>query len=233
MNKLNSHSFNYEGISLTDILTFSTKYTEGISDVWAKIVQLAKGQTKAGVELTFLRADGTQKTERATITNIRNNEKRFDFGNYVDDGNNGKVFTGRTIRLDNVLGEIPVLLGFSYSSIFCFGKKIEAYRTFMEKVWFGGYDNNYVRLTYINTDGSFSSIDCLTKKVNKSNFETVDYRELRIINAKTAGVTMKGVNGRPDVHRFVSANGYLCKIELIAKPSYSHEDDGFEFGQTG
>lgn len=225
--------FNATGLTLTDILTFSTRYMENLPDMWFKIKELASKQPAEGVQITFMRANGTQHTETARILNIQDSEKRFDFGRYVDDGNDEQVFSGRTIRLDNVMGEVPVLLGFSYSTIFCFGKKIDAYRDFMEQIKQADFHNEYVRLTYLNTNNSLSQIECLIKKANKSNFETVDYRETLSGVAGGVGVALKGQNGKDDVHRFVSGNGFLVKIEPISKPTYSHFDDGEVFGQTG
>ena len=229
----NEISFNTSGITMADIVTFSTKYLENINDIWAKLQKMASEQPKTGITLSFLRANGEFKEETATIQNLNAADKRFDFGRYGDDGEGGQVFSGRTIRLDNVFGEIPVLLGFSYSTIFCFGKKIETYRNFMEKVLAADFHNQYATLSYRNNDGSISEIYCLIKKTNRSNFETVDYRETSLSTNNDKGITLKGTNGMQDVHRFVSQVGYLYKIAETTMQTFSHFDDGEVFGRTG
>jgi hypothetical protein len=226
-------TFDPRNIALADILTFSTLYMDKLSDVWMKIKELAEGQTDKGVKLTFLRHTGEKKEETGIIKNLNTADQRFDFGKYVEDGNDDKVFVGRTIRLDNVFGEIPLLLDFSYSTIFCFGKKIVAYRQFMEQVLAAGFKDQYATLYYKNIDGSTSEIYCLIKKKNRSNFETIDYRERLTTTENGLGVTLKGPNGIPDVHRFVSGNGYLYQIAETTQQTISHFDDGEVFGQTG
>lgn len=225
--------FDTSNTTMADILTFSSIYIGNLEYVWLKIKELAQKQTKEGVTLTFLRANGEKKEETGIIKNLNPTDKRFDFGKYAEDGDGGQIFTGRTIRIDNVFGEIPILLGFSYATIFCFGKKIETYRQFMEKISATDFHHQYVTLYYKNIDGSTSEIYCQIKKANRSNFETIDFRERLITPTNDLGVTLKGPNGIPDVHRFVSQNGYLYQIAETTQQTISHFDDGEVFGQTG
>lgn len=225
--------FETSGVKLEDILTFSTRYQEAMDDIWGEIQRISKAQSSDGVTLKFIRADGTIKPETAIIRNLDSQHKRFEFGNYVDDGDGSKIFTGRTVRLDNVLGEIPVLLEFSYSTIFCFGKNSKPYTEFVSQILHSDFTNHYARLRYQNTDGSISEIDCFIKTINKSNLETIDFRETLITKDGDRGITLKGLTGLSDVHRFVSRNGYLCSVSLSTNQRFSHYDDGEVFGKTG
>lgn len=225
--------FQTSGVKLEDILTFSTRYQEAMDDIWGEIQRISKAQSSDGVTLKFIRADGTTKPETAIIRNLDSQHKRFEFGNYVDDGDGDKIFSSRVIRLDNVLGEIPLLLGFSYSTVFCLGKNSEAYTRFVSQILNSGFINGYVILRYQNTDGSVSEIDCLIRRINKSNLETIDFRETLITKDGDRGITLKGLTGLSDVHRFVSRNGYLCSVSLSTNQRFSHYDDGEVFGKTG
>lgn len=142
----------------------------------------------------------------------------------------------KVIRLDNILGEVPVLEKYihQYKKMFDFKKEFDNYQLFVreakvllsEKI--EDQKGSQVCLRYKNDDGSESFIDCIVDKISNSNIDCIDIRKQkwnmgRLISSHIVENKTK--------HRFISNFGVLIAI----LPSYFDRkqiyDEGEIFGK--
>lgn len=136
----------------------------------------------------------------------------------------------KVIRLDNPLGEIPMIPSFKHDHVIEIGKSLPGFQNFISdvRVALKQQLGEKVKLFYKNDDLSYSVIDCEIIFVNKGNIFANDLREIHVVGNKTKAVNL--LVSRRKNHRFISENGFLYRIEP-ASFNGNFEDDGLVFGE--
>lgn len=136
----------------------------------------------------------------------------------------------KVIRLDNPLGEIPMLPSFKHDHVLQIGESLPGFQDFISKVRMTLEQKlgEKVKLFYKNDDHSYSVIDCEIIFVNKGNIFTNDLREIHVVENKSKAVNLLAL--RKKNHRYVSEKGFLYRVELSSFKG-NFEDDGLVFGE--
>lgn len=214
---------NFGELSRRDFLVFTSAYVLMTKEI---ISLLAVGKT---IKLCLARItdQGMSFSKPTLFTVLAVSPSMFEVS-YPDEGY--EELRTKTIRLDNVLGEIPVLPGFKEVIFLDIGTFFENYKLFIAqvKIFFRHHEKECISLVYKNDDGSYSVIDGTIKKVNEGNYEMADSREILVRDNKTVRVDLLSQN---KYHRFISENGFLCQVSLAHSPNISAVDDGEVFGE--
>jgi hypothetical protein len=220
-----------------DIVTFSPTFismAEQIKELSKKgTIELYLGRINdSGINIT------TGLIKFFKITQLDENKLRVHYLSDIEEADKQKATLEKTIRFDNLFGEIPVLPGYDQMlKFFSIGEELEAYRNFIydarellrEKI--GEpiqlcYKNDFDEDDNDKKNNSFSVIEGIVKEVNKGNIFMHDYKEILVINNAT--VTPENVS-RNKNHRFISEKGYLCSI---FPPRFFSDESGFDDGKS-
>lgn len=207
-----------------DLLVFSETYKKMIQELFlclsvGKTIELYLGRiSDTGIEIG--------SSTRFLITGI---EQNLFHTEYISPTH--EEVQKKTIRTDNVLGELPILPGYEkMPKFFKLGEGFKAYTEFVDEVRTNLKKEvgENITLVYRNDDGSFSLIEGKLKEVNKGNIFMQDYREMTVQHGKSCQITI-GLS-RNKNHRFVSQTGFLCKVmpEIFGNDQIT--DDGEVFG---
>lgn len=130
----------------------------------------------------------------------------------------------KVIRMDNVLGEIPLLPGFT-KSIFVDERKFsDEYKSFIvqAKEFFQQHKSETLSIVYKNDDGTYSVIDGIVKESNVGNYQLRDLAETLVKDNKTV---CRSPLDRDKFHRFISEKGFLCQVGFCNRSTFANDDE--------
>lgn len=210
------------GVKRADLLTFSKTYRRMIAELQANkndSIELRLGRiTDTGINISDLKRFSVERREESML-HVTYNDPQYEDTQH------------KTIRFDNVFGEIPILPGYeNMPKFFRVGEEFATYQQFIQEV----KDvllpriGNSVSLIYKNDDNSLSVIEGVLKEVNKGNIFMQDYRETKIFDEKTVSVNIGFERNKN--HRFISENGFLFRVSGPIFGKLPAIDTGEEFG---
>jgi hypothetical protein len=173
------------------------------------------------------------------VTMPESNQLKVHYLSDIEDAGKQKMKAEKIIRLDNPLGEFPILSGYEeYPKFFVVGEELQHYKVFIEEAResLRCEIGNLIQLCYKNdiTEkypmGTFSAIEGRLKEVNKGNILMEDNREFLIIDNKV--VKDDQCSKRMKNHRFVSENGFLISAGNAMFSAEPHYDDGYIPGEN-
>jgi hypothetical protein len=138
----------------------------------------------------------------------------------------GCPYLMQNVRLDNILGDVPVLPDYINAKLIEFGNNLPEYVNFQNNVrtYMSRLINQNLALYYQNDDMTISIVHTKLLEVNKSNFSGCDFHE----SLKANDIITHNGRKRDKYHRFISENGFLFGV----CPSWAvpnQHDDGHVF----
>jgi hypothetical protein len=226
---------NYANIEPQELIRLNLEYNNCIPE----LKDLLRKNKDKNLELPFVRIKPNgfilYKKIFGTIGELKENQFQFTSNKDID-GNQYEEKRIFTIRLDNVLGTIPLLPSMSNINPFennSSEKTKEYFDVLLEmKELMKNYSGlqhaailfyRYDKKNYLFRNGNYK-VECKITQVNNSNIEYEHYRTFSFISKDESYVDYVPRTG--DIDRFIAPDRYLWKVEI--DPNREHNINPYD-----